>query len=113
MKIGCPEPADAGQSFTNDCVALPAGHEPVQLELAPGDIPFFTGSVVHGSQPNRTRDGWRRSFISHCLPAAATHIGGGYTPYMFDFDDNPVTRESNEWGGPCGVEDDRVVGTFH
>jgi phytanoyl-CoA hydroxylase len=112
-EIECPEPADAAQSFTGDYVAPPPGHEPVGLELAPGDVLFFTGSVVHGSQPNRTADRWRRSFISHYLPAAATHIGGWYTPYLLDFDGNPVTRESNEWGGPCGTEHDLVGGTFH
>jgi phytanoyl-CoA hydroxylase len=113
MEIECPEPADTGESFTNDYVPPPAGHEPIGLELAPGDVLFFTGSVVHGSPPNRTRDEWRRSFICHYLPAAATHIGGWYTPYMLDFDGNPVTRESNAWGGPCGTEDSGIAGTFH
>lgn len=113
MDVQCPEPADTDQSFTDDYVAPPPGHQPVSLELAPGDVLFFNGCVVHGSQPNRTTDRWRRSFISHYMPAAATHIGGWYTPYMFDFDGNPVSRDTNEWGGPCGTADERIVGTFH
>lgn len=113
MEVACPEEADSDESFTVDYVKPPPGHEPVKLWLEPGDVLFFTGSVVHGSQPNRTKDQWRRSFISHYLPTAATHIGRWYTPYMFDFDGNPATREHNGWGGPCGDGFDRITGKFH
>lgn len=110
--LECPESADLSVSFVDDFVAPPAGHDPVGLELDPGDVLFFTGSVIHGSGPNRTVDEWRRSFISHYLPVSATHIGGWYLPHMYDYDGQPVTRESTEWGGPCGDEDPRVR-SFH
>lgn len=109
-ELECPEDADSTQSFTNDYVAPPTS--PVGLDLAPGDVLFFTGSVIHGSGPNRTVDSWRRSFISHYLPAKATHIGGWYLPHMYDFDGNPVTRETTAWGGPCG-EDSPKFRRFH
>lgn len=109
-ELECPENADLTQSFTNDYVAPPT--EPVGLDLAPGDVLFFTGSVIHGSGPNATTDSWRRSFISHYLPAKATHIGGWYLPHMYDFAGNPVTRETTAWGGPCGEESPRFRG-FH
>ena len=104
MEIECPDHADLTESFVDDYVAPPTGHEPVGLDLAPGDMLFFTGSVIHGSGPNATADNWRRSFISHYMPVSATHIGGWYLPHMYDFAGRPVTRESTAWGGPCGVE---------
>ncbi|MBM7798989.1 hypothetical protein JOE57_001910 [Microlunatus panaciterrae] len=113
MDLECPDHADLSQSFVDEFVAPPAGHEPVGLDLAPGDVLFFTGSVIHGSAPNSTDSDWRRSFISHYLPVSATHIGGWYLPHMYDFDGNPVTRESTAWGGPCGDEESGVQGTFH
>lgn len=114
IDVECPEEADPTESFAAEYVPPPPGHDPVGLELDPGDVLFFTGSVVHGSQPNRTRSQWRRSFISHYLPAAATHIGNWYTPYLVDFTGRPVSRDSDEAGGPCGTEaDDRVSGIFH
>jgi hypothetical protein len=109
-ELECPEYADLSTSFTNDYVAPPT--EPVGLDLAPGDVLFFTGSVIHGSGPNATTDTWRRSFISHYLPSKATHIGGWYLPHMYDFDGNPVTRETTAWGGPCGEESPKFRG-FH
>ncbi len=112
MDLECPDHADLSTSFVDDYVAPPEGHEPVGLDLAPGDMLFFTGSVIHGSQPNSTGNEWRRSFISHYMPVSATHIGGWYLPHMMDFDGNPVTRETNAWGGPCGEEDSHFRG-FH
>jgi phytanoyl-CoA hydroxylase len=104
MELACPDDADMTESFVDDYVAPPTGHEPVGLDLGPGDMLFFTGSVIHGSGPNATADTWRRSFISHYMPVSATHIGGWYLPHMYDFAGRPVTRESTAWGGPCGVE---------
>jgi ectoine hydroxylase-related dioxygenase (phytanoyl-CoA dioxygenase family) len=109
-ELECPESADPTQSFTDDFVAPPT--EPIGLDLAPGDVLFFTGSVIHGSGPNRTTESWRRSFISHYLPAAATHIGGWYLPHMYDFDGRPVTRQTTAWGGPCGEDSPKFRG-FH
>ncbi len=113
VELECPEQADTSQSFTNDLVTPPPGHGPVGLELDPGDVLFFTGSVIHGSGPNATADQWRRSFISHYLPVSATHIGGWYLPHMYGYDRRPVTRETTAWGGPCGDIDPALARTFH
>lgn len=102
MEVLCPEPADLTESFTKEHVKPPEGHEPVKLSLEPGDVLLFNGSVVHGSDANRTSDRWRRSFISHYMPASASHVGRWYAPAMMDFDGNPTARASNEDGGPCG-----------
>lgn len=108
MDVECPEYADPDTSFTRDYVAPP--REPVKLHLEPGDTLFFNGNVVHGSDPNSTTDTWRRSFICHYMPAAATHIGKWYLPHAVDFAGNPVHRELNGDGGPCG--DDEMGGQY-
>jgi phytanoyl-CoA hydroxylase len=115
MEVECPELSDADTSFTTDFVPPPAGHEPVKLELEPGDVLFFNGSVVHGSNPNSTGDEWRRSLICHYMPSAATHISPGYQPYMLDFAGQPVSKEASVGGGPCGEEFSgrRVGRAFH
>ncbi len=104
LDIECPDTADSDVSFTSDFVAPPPGHDPQELRLEPGDVLFFNGSVVHGSQPNTTTDQWRRSFISHYMPAAATHIGAWYLDHAIDFDGTSFVRELNGDGGPCGDE---------
>ena len=52
MEVACPEVADPEESFTTHFVRSPAGITPVPVELAPGDVLFFGGSIVHGSRPN-------------------------------------------------------------
>jgi len=113
LDLACPDHADLTTSFVDDFVAPPTGHEPIPLELEPGDVLFFTGSVIHGSDPNSTTDEWRRSFISHYMPRSATHIAGWYLPHLYDFDGQPVNRQSTTWGGPCGQEDPSLRVAFH
>jgi len=38
---------------------------PIPVPMAPGDVLFFDGHLLHRSYPNRTRDRWRRSFVCH------------------------------------------------
>lgn len=104
LDVQCPEIADPEESFTTHFVRPPAGVTPIPAELAPGDVLFFNGSVVHGSRPNTTQNQWRRSFICHYAPVDATEIAEHYQP-CFHFDgrehrDFAITSE----GGPCGVE---------
>ena len=104
MEIACPELANPDESFTTHFVRPPAGIEPVAAELAPGDVLFFNGSVVHGSRPNTTKDQWRRSFICHYAPASATQISDHYHPCLH-FDGREYNHfETSPEGGPCGVE---------
>ena len=71
-------------------------------------------SILMTRNPNYwgTPPGVERLFLQH-MPESATHIGGWYLPHMYDFAGRPVTRESTEWGGPCGVESAHYRGTFH
>lgn len=111
MEIVCPEMADSDESFTADLVQPPEGYEAVKLVLEPGDVLLFNGSVVHGSESNRSIDRWRRSFICHYMPASAKAIGKWFLPAIVDFTGQPLIKEANGAGSPCGVEKDTF--SFH
>lgn len=81
--------ADLTTYFADDGVDVPAGMAVVAPVLAPGDVLFFGGSVIHGSGPNRSPDRFRRSFIGHYVGASTIHI--------------------NPWNRPVETFDRRVV----
>ena len=82
-------PADLGTYFAHDAVDLPPGMVLVAPRLAPGDVLFFGGAVIHGSGPNRSAERFRRSFISH-------YVGAG-------------TTALNPWNRPVETFDRRVL----
>jgi hypothetical protein len=103
MDIFCPEEADPHLSFTREFVPVPPGLEAVPIDLAPGDILFFNGSLVHGSAPNRSKDRFRRSFICHYIGQSAERMSLWYRPIL-TMDGEEVEIAENTGGGPCGVE---------
>jgi phytanoyl-CoA hydroxylase len=105
MDIFCPEEADAEVSFTRDYVPVPEGLEAVPVVMRPGDVLFFNGQLVHGSQPNRSGDRFRRSFICHYIGRSSEKMSVFYRPIL-DFDGNEVEMAENTDGGPCGTEVD-------
>lgn len=100
-ELVCPGEADAGESFTNQEITLPAGMSTVQTEMRAGDVLFFHGSTVHGSGPNRTTDRFRRSLIFHYVPRASTEIARFYNPLITPAGDE-VTVTTVTGGGACG-----------
>ena len=86
--ILCPGKADPRLSFTADEVPLPPGLSPVTIRLAPGDVLFFNGSVIHGSYPNSSADRFRRSYIGHYVMTVAYY----YNPGSADLGFNTVAR---------------------
>lgn len=106
MEVFCPEQADPSVSFTTEYVTPPPGLEAVPVDLSPGDVLFFNGSLVHGSGPNRTSDRFRRSFICHYVGRSASHIAAMY-PVM-TMAGEPVQLEPAVGGGPCGTEFEAV-----
>ena len=52
-EVVCPEEADLRESFTPSFVPVPKGKEAVTVDMQPGDVLFFNGSVIHGSLPNK------------------------------------------------------------
>jgi ectoine hydroxylase-related dioxygenase (phytanoyl-CoA dioxygenase family) len=101
LDVTCPDLADANKSFTKHYVKPPAGKKPVLVEMEPGDALFFNGSAIHGSGPNRSKDRFRRAFISHYATGDAKRISKHYMPVL-DFDGGEVSMEHNEAGGVCG-----------
>jgi ectoine hydroxylase-related dioxygenase (phytanoyl-CoA dioxygenase family) len=103
--IVCPETADPKESFTTHLVRIPGNKKAIPVEMEPGDVLFFNGSLIHGSPPNRSATQWRRAFISHYVPKASIQVSSAYKP-LLDFDGNDVseTITSSTDGGPCGHE---------
>ncbi len=100
--IQCPEQADAALYFTTEHVAIPEGKTAVLPIMNPGDVLFFNGSTIHGSQPNTSKDRFRRSFICHYLPQSTTEMSEYYQ--VLDFTGKPLTHvKPNKEGGPCGT----------
>ncbi len=101
LDVFCPEEADLSVSFTRHLVPVPEGLEQVPADLAAGDVLFFGGSVIHGSEPNRSRDHFRRSFICHYVGASAEEVGKHYRP-LYRFDGSAVEVADATGAGPCG-----------
>lgn len=101
LDLVCPGTADASKSFTKHYVKPPPGTKPVLVEMEPGDTLFFNGSTIHGSGPNRSKDRFRRSFISHYATGDAERISSYYHPCL-DFAGEEIRLETSEAGGACG-----------
>ncbi|MBC7271072.1 MAG: phytanoyl-CoA dioxygenase family protein [Streptomyces sp.] len=102
MDLFCPERADAEVSFAREYVPPPPGLSPVPVDMSPGDVLFFNGSLVHGSQPNHTADRFRRSFIGHYVGRSAERIGAYYRTVSMSGE--RVVLGESEGAGPCGTE---------
>ncbi|MEV6538930.1 phytanoyl-CoA dioxygenase family protein [Streptomyces sp. NPDC051665] len=102
MDVFCPEEADAGVSFAREYVPPPPGLAAVPVDMAPGDVLFFNGSLVHGSQPNRSADRFRRSFIGHYVGRSADRIGRFYRTISMSGERVPLAESAG--AGPCGTE---------
>ena len=99
--VVCPEKAEATKSFTKHYVRPPAGTKPLLIDMAPGDTLFFNGSAIHGSGPNRSKNRFRRSFISHYASGDAKRISAHYLPCL-NFQGDEISLETNAAGGVCG-----------
>ncbi|WP_431046418.1 phytanoyl-CoA dioxygenase family protein [Streptomyces sp. P1-3] len=102
MELFCPEDADPGTYFTKEYVRVPPGLARVPVDMDPGDVLFFNGSLVHGSEPNTTADRFRRSFICHYAPRSTRSIARFYRTFTLGGDE--VFLEPSSGGGPCGTE---------
>lgn len=98
----CPVEADTNVSFTNVTVPLPEGAAAVPVEMEPGDVLFFNGSIVHGSFPNVTKDRFRRALIAHYIEGNSEQLGAFYER-VYRMDGSEVNVAPAPDGGPCGV----------
>lgn len=102
-ELQCPDASAFERTKRTNIAEIPKGKKAVPIAMEPGDTLFFNGSVIHGSGPNRTKDRWRRSFISHYMPASSTHVNHAYFP-VYDFNGNTVEYQPADAGGPCGYK---------
>lgn len=102
-EIVCPEESDANESFTTHYVKPPKEEKPIAAIMEPGDILFFNGNLIHGSYRNKTKDRFRRAFISHYANSSAMSISHWYNP-LYKADGTELSLEANPDGGPCGIE---------
>jgi len=103
LPILCPHAADLRHSFTIEEVDVPPGMTPVPVNLAAGDVLFFNGAVIHGSEPNVSTDRFRCSFICHYVGQSTESMAAWYNP-VWTFDGHPVNMDVEDGGGPCGTE---------
>jgi ectoine hydroxylase-related dioxygenase (phytanoyl-CoA dioxygenase family) len=75
-------PTDTARSFTATAVVPPAGTTPRMIRMKAGDTLFFGGRVIHGSEPNTSRDRFRRSFICHYIAADTRMLADFYKPLV-------------------------------
>ena len=67
-----------------------------------GSTMFFSGNLIHGSGPNRTKDRFRRTFIGHYIDAASDQVAKFYHP-VIDMQGQVVSDiQMPQGGGPCG-----------
>ena len=102
-KIACPKQADKTLYWSDDHVPTPAGLKEVPCDMEAGDMLFFNGSIIHGSLPNTSKDRFRRSFISHYVPASSVEVSAWYRP-LIRLNGEDVAIAEATGGGPCGGE---------
>ncbi len=100
--ILCTTESDTSQSFTDVTVPIPEGTPVEPVIMAPGDVLFFNGSLVHGSFPNTTSDRFRRSLIGHYIEGDSQQVSRWYFPVL-RMDGTPVEVAMSDQGGQCGV----------
>lgn len=102
LPVLCTTEADVTRSFTDITVPVPDSMPVVPVRMAPGDILFFGGSLIHGSYPNTSKDRFRRSLIGHYVAGEAEQVGQFYHP-LIRFDGTEAALRPSPGSGPCGV----------
>lgn len=102
LPVLCPAKADATRFFTTEQVHVPEGKEAVPAIMKAGDVLFFNGSVIHGSEPNSSRTRFRRALICHYVPISTAGLSRWYE-HPIRFDGRPMAFAEAIGGGPCGT----------
>ncbi|PRY12598.1 phytanoyl-CoA dioxygenase family protein [Kineococcus rhizosphaerae] len=97
----CPVPSDTTRSFTSETVPVPEGMSVVDVVMEPGDVLFFHGNLIHGSDPNTTADRFRTVVVGHYATGGAERISQWY-PDVVSFAGQPAPLDAVPAGGPCG-----------
>ena len=73
-------PTDTDKSFTDTAVIPPPGAVLRTIRMNAGDVLFFGGRVIHGSEPNRSGHRFRRSLICHYVGVDTREMSSFYQP---------------------------------
>lgn len=101
LPVMCLTKSDTTKSFTDVEVPVPDGMEVRPVIMKAGDVLFFNGQVIHGSNPNTSKDRFRRSLISHYVIGDCTSVSQHYFP-VYRMDKTIVDLEFSVGGGKCG-----------
>jgi len=101
VEVKCPGQADLTRYFANEHVDIPEGMEAISLRMEAGDVLFFNGRVIHGSQGNTSQDRFRRSLIAHYVPRSSLELVGWDNPTLAP-DRTLIELQTPTGGGPCG-----------
>lgn len=97
----CLSKSDTTKSFTSVEVAIPDGMDVVPARMKAGDVLFFGGQIIHGSNPNISETRFRRSLIAHYVIGDCTAVSKWYKP-VYRMDQTIVELDESVGGGKCG-----------
>lgn len=98
----CTVQADLEQSFTDITVPIPPDQQVDNVIMGAGDVLFFNGSLVHGSNANTSTDRFRRALIGHYIEGDAREVGSFYHPVL-RMDGTEIPLAESEAGSQCGI----------
>jgi hypothetical protein len=101
LDLLCPVPGDTAKSFTAETVPLPPDAAVIDVPMSAGDVLFFHGNLIHGSDPNSTEDRFRTIIVGHYATGDARQISDAY-PVARTFSGEELRLEPTSVGGPCG-----------
>jgi phytanoyl-CoA hydroxylase len=102
LPLLCTIKADTTRSFTDVTVPLAEGLQPMPVIMQPGDVLFFNGSLVHGSEPNISQGRFRRALIGHYISGEAEKVAEFYHPVL-RMDGTTAALGVSQRGDRCGV----------
>lgn len=101
VDVLCPVVSDSSRSFTGETVPVPEGMDVVDVEMEAGDVLFFHGNLIHGSDPNSSAARFRTNIVGHYATRDAERISEWY-PDPLSFDGRRGELDPVSSGGPCG-----------
>lgn len=99
---GASDPDEAANGLTP--IAAQFAEQEVPAIVAPGDVIFFQGHIIHRSHRNASRDRFRRSFVGHYANARSyTEWHGGNATHILARGDSHLPFAAPRFGTPCAA----------
>lgn len=81
---------------------FPRDRKPIPVPVKRSQSLFFSGNLIHGSGPNRSKDRWRRTFIGHYVDDVTDTLSRFYHPVLNMQGETVSHVQEASGGGPCG-----------